>query len=154
MLRSRAFPSQVESLDGRCLLSAAISIGDVARAEGHSGQTAFVFTVRLSEASSKPVTVRYATEDGTAKAWDRDYAGVSGTLRFNPGETEKTITVLVSGDAKWELDETFSVRLSRPSNAVIADAVGIGTIVKDEGGGSSADLPSTDPDPNPTGDGF
>ena len=87
MKRSRAFRSEVESLDGRCLPSAAISISDVALAEGHSGQTAFVFTVRLSEASSKPVSVRYATEDGTAKIWDRDYTSVSGKLRFAPGET-------------------------------------------------------------------
>jgi hypothetical protein len=154
MKRSQAFLSQLESLDGRCLPSAAISISDVALAEGYSGHTAFVFTVRLSEASAKPVSVQYATEDGTAKTWDSDYSSVSGTLRFAPGETVKTITVLVRGDAKWELDETFSVRLSRASNAVIADAVGIGTILKDEGGGSSSSLPSTDPDPNPPGDGF
>jgi hypothetical protein len=126
----------------------------VALAEGHSGQTAFVFTVRLSEASAEPVSVRYATEDGTARASDRDYAGVSGTLRFEPGETIKAITVLVRGDARWEPDETFYVRLSRPSNAAIADAVGIGTILNDEGGGSGPWLPATEPDANPPGDGF
>ena len=153
MKRSRAFRSQVESLDGRCLPSAALSISDVALAEGNSGQTAFVFTVRLSEASSKPVNVQYATEDGTAKASDRDYSSVSGTLRFAPGETVKTITVLVQGDAKGEPDETFSVRLSRPTNAVIADAIGIGTIFKDEVR-ASIWTPATDPDPNPPGDGF
>jgi hypothetical protein len=154
MKRFRAFRSQVESLDGRCLPSAVISISDVALAEGHSGQTAFVFTVRLSEVSSKPVNVKFATADGTAKVSDRDYASVSGTLKFAPGETVKTITVMVKGDTKWELDETFYVRLSAPTNAVIARAVGIGTILNDEGGGASASLPATDFDPNPPGDGF
>lgn len=153
MKRSRAALSQVEALDGRCLPSAAISISDVNLLEGQSGQTAFVFTVRLSEASSKPVCVQYATADGTAKASDRDYSSVSGTLRFAPGETVKTITVLVQGDTKGELNETFSVRLSRPTNAVISDAIGIGTIFKDEVPASIWN-PATDYDPNPPGDGF
>ncbi len=44
----------------------------------------------------------------------------------------KTLTVLVRGDAAQELTETFAVNLSRPSNARIADARGIGTILNDE----------------------
>ena len=148
------FRPRLEPIDERALPSGTLSINDVVHVNHVGGQTAYEFTVRLSEANSKPVSVRYATEDGTAKSWDRDYSSASGTLQFAPGETVKTITVMVRGDAKWELDETFAVRLSRPSNAVIADAIGIGTILRDEGGGSSPGPPSTDPDPNPPGDGF
>ena len=49
-----------------------------------------------------------------------------------PGETSETIRVTVNGDLIAELDETFLVTLSAPSNATLADATGIGTIVDDE----------------------
>ena len=156
----RSFRPRLEDLGSRVLPSAnpAISISDVALAEGHGGRTAFVFTVSLSQASSSEVSVRYATANGSARAGDGDFVGKSGTLKFAPGETAKTITVLVNGDARVEADETFLVNLSQARNAVITDARGIGTILNDDptygGGGCSADNPCTVPDPNPYGDGF
>jgi hypothetical protein len=156
----RSFRPRLEELGGRVLPSAnpAISISDVALAEGHSGQTAFVFTVTLSEASSQEVSVKYGTANGSAKTGDADYVGKSGTLTFRPGETTKTITILVNGDRRYESDEQFFVNLSKARNATIADAQGIGTILNDDplygGGGCSADNPCTDPDPNPPGDGY
>ena len=54
------------------------------------------FPVSLSGPSSQPVTVRFATADGAARAPD-DYVATSGTLTFNPGETTKPIAVLVKG---------------------------------------------------------
>jgi len=62
----------------------------------------------------------------------RDYAAVSGTLTFAPGETTKTIVVSITGDTKKEKDETFFVNLSGPSNATIADGQGRGTIINDD----------------------
>ena len=156
----RSFRPRLEELGSRVLPSAnpAITISDVALAEGHGGQTAFVFTVSLSQASSTEVSVRYATANGTARAGDGDFVGKSGTLTFAPGETTKTITVLVNGDNRLESDEQFFVNLSGARNATIADARGIGTILNDDplygGGGCSADNPCTVPDPNPYGDGF
>ena len=74
---------------------------------------------------------------------------------FSPGVPPEGIaTASSSSDARWELDETFAIRLSRPRNASIADALGIGTILNDEGGGCSPSNPCTNPDPNPPGDGF
>jgi hypothetical protein len=35
----------------------------------------------------------------------------------------------VVGDARSEPDETFKVRLFRPSGAIVADGTGIGTIL-------------------------
>ena len=49
-----------------------------------------------------------------------------------PGDTSETIAVTVNGDLIAELDETFRVTLSAPSDATLADATGIGTIVDDE----------------------
>jgi len=109
-----------------------ISISGTSRAEGNSGQTPFVFTVSLSSASAQTVSVNYTTEDGFATVADQDYVATSGTLIFAPGETSKTITVNVIGDKKSEPDETFSVRLSNPSNAAIVVTSAAGTILNDE----------------------
>jgi hypothetical protein len=112
-----------------------LSINDVTLPEGNSGTTSFGFTVSLSAPSTSTVTVKYATADGTATSHgkDADYSAAKGTLTFNPGETVKTITVLVNADTLVEPDETFVVSLSAPSGAAIADGQGIGTILNDDG---------------------
>jgi hypothetical protein len=116
--------------DDPCLLS--LSIDDVTVTEGNAGMTSAVFTVTLSQASTTPVTVDFATADGTATA-PGDYAATSGTLTFAPGETTKTIAVSVNGDTLVEPDETFFVNLSNPTGgATIDDAQGEGTIVNDD----------------------
>jgi len=108
-----------------------LRIGDVTVTEGNAGTRTATFTVTLSAAGTQPVTVAYATGDGTATA-DSDYQAASGTLTFAPGETSKTITVLVNGDRVPEPNETFVVNLSRPTNATIADGQGVSTILDDE----------------------
>ena len=93
-----------------------MSIADASVVEGDSGTTDVVFTVTLSTDPGMPVTVDYATQDGTATA-GQDYQAKSGTLTFD-GTTTRTITVPVSGDTNVEGDETFSVVLMpRPSPA-------------------------------------
>jgi hypothetical protein len=106
----------------------ALAINNVALVNGTSGTTAFKFTVTLSAASINPVTVHYASADGTATVADNDYTPVSGTLTFGPGQTQQSITVLVNGDAVAEPNETFSVNLSSPTNAVLSASQGTGTI--------------------------
>ena len=108
-----------------------ISISDVARAEGNSGTTMFVFTVSLSAAYDAPVTVNFATANGTAKAGE-DYNAASGTLTFAPGQTTQTITVGIKADKKKEADETFFVNLFGASNALVLDNQGRGTILDDD----------------------
>jgi hypothetical protein len=68
-------------------------------------------TVRLSTPSGKPVTVNYATANGTATAGS-DYAASTGTLVFNPGTTTRGVTVAVASDTGAETDETMLVNLS------------------------------------------
>src|SRR4029453_15938441 len=60
-----------------------------------------------------------------------DYTLASGTLTFAPGETTKTITVLVIGDTFFEPDETFVVILMNATGAAIADDSGTVTIAAD-----------------------
>jgi hypothetical protein len=78
-----------------------------------------VVTVSLSSASSKTVKVMYDTKDGTAKA-PADYTKVNGTLTFQPGETTKSINVIIKKDAlNNEPTEKFQVTLKDAENANI-----------------------------------
>jgi hypothetical protein len=109
----------------------ALSINDVSLSEGNSGTTSFNFTVTLTPAAAFPVTVNYATADGTAIA-GTDYQPASGALTFTAGQTTKTVSVLVNGDVTTEPNETFVVNLFNPGNASISDAQGLGTITNDD----------------------
>lgn len=110
-----------------------ISIGDASVAEGNSGTTDLVFTVSLSAASFQPITVKYATANGTAIA-PGDYTAALGQVTFAPGQTSQTITVPIFGETIFEkgADETLLVNLSAPTNADIADAQATGTILNDD----------------------
>jgi hypothetical protein len=113
-----------------------ISINNVTKREAAHGMTAFVFTVSLSVAYDTPVTVNYATRDGSATVADGDYLATSGTLTFAPGQTTGTITVYVLKDRTVTPKETFYVDLSSPSaDALIANPLGIGTILNSTNGG-------------------
>jgi Calx-beta domain/FG-GAP-like repeat len=108
-----------------------ITINDVTVTEGNTGTVSAIFTVSLSAAYGQPVTVDFATADGTATAGS-DYTAKAGTLTFAPGQTSQTITVAVIGDRLPEPTEAFVVNLSNPTNSVIADGQGVGIIVDDE----------------------
>ena len=88
------------------------------------------FVARLSRASDEVVSVSYSTEDGTAMAGS-DYAPTSGRLRFEAGETVRTISVGVLDDDTVEPEERFTVRLRNPTGARITDGTGFGTITGD-----------------------
>jgi len=109
-----------------------LSITDTSVKEGNTGSVVANFTVTLSAAYNLPVTVHYSTADSSASAADGDYAAVSGDLTFAPGDLTKTIPVTVFGDRIAEWDESFTVRLSAPTNAFVSDSLGWGTITDDE----------------------
>jgi len=111
-----------------------ISIGNaVSVIEGNDGTVSLIYTVSLSKASTETVTVNFATADGTATA-GADYVAQSGTLTFAPGETSKTVTVVVNGDTVDEADETVLVNLTAPTGGYgLVDAQGTGTITDDDG---------------------
>jgi len=103
-------------------------------AEGNIGTTMLNFVVNLARANFDTVSVNFETISQTAIAGG-DYTPVHGTLTFGPGETIKTISVPVHGDARPEGGEIFLVNLSAPVGAVITDGAGqgIGTIMNDDG---------------------
>jgi hypothetical protein len=102
-------------------------------------------TVNRSNDTSRAATVDYATDDsgapgscsvvnGLASA-RCDFTTALGTLKFAPGETQKTFTVLVNRDAYAEGPEMFSVNLSNltggavliaPSQAMVTITDGLG----------------------------
>ncbi len=108
-----------------------VSINSVTTKEGGSGFTNMIFTLSLSAASKQSISVSYATVDGTAVAGS-DYVAQSGTVTFAAGATKATITIKVYGDAIAETNETFYVRLSAPTNAVLGTGTGTGTIQNDD----------------------
>src|SRR5262249_45167692 len=88
----KSFRPQLETLEDRARPSGMLSINDVAHVNHIAGQTAFVFSVSLSQSSNQPVSVNYNTADGTATAAEGDYVPTAGTLNFTKGHSAQTIT--------------------------------------------------------------
>ncbi|MBA3961034.1 MAG: hypothetical protein H0X40_03925 [Chthoniobacterales bacterium] len=64
------------------------------------------------------LTVSYQTIPATATA-GKDYTTKSGTLTFNAGETQKTISVPIINDSLIESTESFLVVLSNPGSGAM-----------------------------------
>ncbi|MDT7778742.1 MAG: hypothetical protein QOC99_1254 [Acidobacteriota bacterium] len=107
------------------------SIDDVTLNEGNAGTKQATFTVSLSAPSGKPISISFATADGSANS-GTDYQASVGTLTFNPGQTSRTLSVPINGDTTVEPDETFFVNLTGPVNVTLTRAQGVGTIVNDD----------------------
>ena len=103
-----------------------LSVADAEATEGEDA--ALQFAVTLSEAASGTVTVDYATADGTATGGD-DYTATSGSLTFEPGDTEKTIAVPIADDTVEDGRETVTLTLSNPVGATIDDGEATGAIL-------------------------
>lgn len=116
-----------------------LSINDVQIVEGNSGKKNASFTISLSATSGLPVTVSYATKDGTAveagvlSSGQDDYDAASNVVVIAPGNLTSTpILVPINGDTVTEGNESFTVELSAPQNATINDGSGTCTITNDE----------------------
>jgi subtilisin family serine protease len=109
----------------------ALSVGDVAITEGNSGTKVATFTVQLAQATTHPVTFVARTVAGTATG-DVDYRNHAVTGTIPAGMLATTVQVAILGDTTTEANETFQLQLSAPTNAVLGDAVAVGTITDDE----------------------
>ena len=96
------------------------------------------FTVSLSPASARRVTVEYATSGGTATS-GTDFTAASGTVTFAANETSQTVSVATADDSDDEEDETFTLTLSSPNNATLVDATAEGTILDNDEAGVEVD---------------
>ena len=109
-----------------------ISVADTSASEGDG---TIDFAVTLSAASGREVTVDAYVRDGTAVGGS-DYKLAEGVLVFQPGQASRTITVPLIDDNLSEPDETLTLTLDNPSNAVLSDSqtsiTVTGTIEDDE----------------------
>ncbi|MGE7415087.1 Calx-beta domain-containing protein [Methylobacterium tarhaniae] len=110
--------------------------GPTTKAEGNGGTTDFTYTVTRSGDAQAAQTVSYAVLGaGQVQASASDFVGgvlPSGTLTFEQGQSVKTLTVGVVGDAQVEPDESFAVTLSNPNFGTITQATAGGTILNDD----------------------
>jgi hypothetical protein len=110
-----------------------LSIADASVTEGGDGETpTLAFAVTLSATSATPVSVDYATSNGTATAGE-DFSFASGTLTIPSGIVSTSIAVTVTGDTADEFpSETFYVVQSNAVAANITDNLATGTITDDD----------------------
>ncbi|MCB1944045.1 MAG: hypothetical protein KDI53_18685, partial [Candidatus Accumulibacter sp.] len=113
----------------------AISARDGVKAEGDSNTTAFTFAVSRSGDTSAETRVDYSVIGlGIDAADATDFGGAlpNGNVILAANETEKLITILVSGDTTVESDEAFTVTLGNATNGIIAIASADGRILNDD----------------------
>ncbi|MGE3310482.1 MAG: Calx-beta domain-containing protein, partial [Limisphaerales bacterium] len=109
-----------------------LRISDASVVEGAvGGTTTMTLDVDLTPTATLPVTVQFATFAASAGA-GVDFVSASSTLTFAPGTSRQSISVTVLGDDDAEPDETFTVRLSNPLNAILDRAEATGTILTDD----------------------
>jgi hypothetical protein len=115
-----------------------LRVNDGFNAEGNAGAPgSATFTITLSAASGRQVSVVYSTQAGTATAGaacggNVDYVSPNATAVFNPGVTQVPVIVSYCGDSGFESNETLTFSLSSAQNATIADGSGSGRVDNDD----------------------
>jgi hypothetical protein len=89
------------------------------------------FLVTMSRAIATPVTVHYATLNGTATA-PLDYTATSGILTFAPGEIAKFVSVPIVHDQIADPGETFTLQLFGAAGATISRDIATATILESD----------------------
>ncbi|MFN0175511.1 MAG: family 16 glycosylhydrolase [Saprospiraceae bacterium] len=108
-----------------------LSIEGIAVAEGNSEAPVYI-RLRLSAAADNIVTAYISTEDGSANA-DTDYRPVSQTpVVFPSGTTIQEFKIQILGDADFEQDEAFTVRIKSADGAQLGTATATVTLLNDD----------------------
>lgn len=118
-----------------------------------------VMVTRIAGAPAAPLTVDYAVTAGTASQ-KSDYTLVGGTwadagaasnvvkaatLNFAPGESSKSVTVLVNEDGFAEGTEQLTVTLSNPKGATLGEVKSATLDIEDNDAVDSNSNPIDDP---------
>jgi photosystem II stability/assembly factor-like uncharacterized protein len=93
-----------------------------------AGVLGAVFTVALDNKSGRAVTAHYHTLNDTAIAGE-DYVETTGDLIFPAGLSSILVTVPIMTSGLYAGNERFFLEVSDPTNAVLADARGEGTLI-------------------------
>ena len=94
------------------------------------GNNTLLFSVTRLNDGSAAATVDYQTIDGTASERS-DYVAAVGTLRFEPNQFTKLITIFTNDDAFHEQNETFTLSLSNPSGAFLTERQSVTITITD-----------------------
>ncbi len=113
-------------------LSAAFYL-EAAQYEINENGLQLVVEVLRTGQTDNPVSVDFATQDGSAKQ-DSDYRQSSGTLSFPAGVTRERIVLEILNDTRYEQESSFSIILSNPSPGarIYAPSAAIIRIVDDD----------------------
>ena len=110
------------------------SVLSIADASAPEKQGSIPVIVTLTPTGAAPVTVQYATADGTGSKGafaGTDYTAKSGTLTFSPGQSTQTITIPITPYSGVEPNKSFQVVLSNPVGATLANSTATLTILND-----------------------
>ncbi len=134
----------VTTFDGKTKVSAlalpTVSVAAASVLEGNSSspesRNVAEIPVTLSKAYSQDVTVWYTTFKGakdTAKPGSQ-YVATSGSIVIHAGDTTGTIQVPILGNTTYETNKTFSVKLTKATNAGLSKtaAQAVNTIRNDD----------------------
>lgn len=116
-----------------------ISVDDVSVSEGNSGTKSITFALTLSSPIPVPVSVNWATADGTALA-GTDYVAATGKVVFGPGIISVPVDLVLNGDTSVESDEDFFIDLSMPVNGTLAKSRGKAIVLDDDIEGPSISI--------------
>ncbi len=107
--------------------------------EGNTGTTTeLVFTINLTAATGKTISVDYSTSNFSAfggascNSSGVDYESKSGKATFQPGTSTFNVPIRICGDTSAEANETFRLNLSNAVNATLPANLVIGTINNDD----------------------
>ena len=105
--------------------------------EGDSGTTEDDFTINLTSPYNSPVTVDYATSNGTAFGGSdedptADYQSTSGSVTFQPEQTSITVPVFINGNTIEQPDRTFNFNISSSDVPVQDSGTVLGVIQDDD----------------------
>jgi hypothetical protein len=113
-----------------------VSIANATAVQSDKGQRPVKVMVYLSKPTTEPATVKYNTENGSAKA-GIDYVAANGTITFQPGEVAKWIDVDIIGEVAADADEgaqadqvSFAVMITQAIGVTIDMAQAFVTILK------------------------
>lgn len=112
--------------------AATLTLEDLLIAEGDYGSRTVQFRVLLSQAQSTPVSFDIATMPGTATAGSDYVARNLVGQQIPAGVTEYLFDVEVAGDPTPEANESFEVRLSNVTGAVLPRDRAYGRILNDD----------------------
>ncbi|MDO9242201.1 MAG: Calx-beta domain-containing protein, partial [Rhodocyclaceae bacterium] len=107
--------------------------------EGNSDTTTLSFPISLSQAAVGAITLPYSLGGGTATGGAScttagvDYINTASSITIAAGATSGTINVTLCGDTTYEANETFTLTLGTPVNAVLGSpSAATGTIINDD----------------------